>query len=39
MDEDIFSQAKTKSDPELKMKKPKKDDDVKDLYFGDQPVE
>ncbi len=39
MDDDIFSQAKTKGDPELKMKKPKKEHDVEDLYFGDDPVE
>tara|TARA_Y100001937_G_scaffold81837_1_gene110709 strand:- start:6 stop:422 length:417 start_codon:yes stop_codon:yes gene_type:complete len=35
IDEDIFSQAKSKDNKELKMKKPKKDEAVKDLYFGD----
>jgi hypothetical protein len=34
MDDDIFSQAKTKDNKEMKMKKPKKDEAVKDLYFG-----
>ena len=33
-DSDIFSQAKVKEDKELKMDKPKKDDEVDSLYFG-----
>ena len=34
IDSDIFSQAKVKEDKELKMDKPKKDDEVDGLYFG-----
>lgn len=34
MDDDIFSEAKGSGSKELKMKKPKKDSDTKELYFG-----
>tara|TARA_B100001094_G_C18196316_1_gene811481 strand:- start:10764 stop:11606 length:843 start_codon:yes stop_codon:yes gene_type:complete len=34
MEGDIFSQAKVKEEKELKMDKPKKDDEVDGLYFG-----
>ena len=37
IDDDIFSEAKSKKNKELKMDKPKADTETKDLYFGEPP--
>ena len=37
IDDDIFSEAKGKTNKELKMDKPKADTETKDLYFGEPP--
>ena len=39
IDDDIFSEAKGKDKKELKVKKPKQDEEIEDLYFADDPIE